>query len=213
MKNKKGKKNATILSEEKLDALTEKYGPWNRLAGKRLTPEQVSLISQCMTENLEHCRHVENEKMTFSSIFLAALVGIMAFTESDGTPAREGALLVIYICLLFLLLVAYWLTARWNRAFERHLFYATKCYDLLHRDSMGKRKTKTEEEELLTEFHSDLNEFPFYCFRIRDSERKFSWQIYRGIRTKTLYKAFYVILGMILAAAIALQVVTIAGIV
>ncbi len=55
---------------------------WKRYEGRELTEEQAEFITACMSENLEHARHVENERLTFNSIFLALVAGAMALSGS-----------------------------------------------------------------------------------------------------------------------------------
>ncbi len=73
-----------------------------------------------MTENLEHARHVENERLTFNSIFLALAAGALAFAGAFNS--------FVAFCIYFSLTMAGFLsmilTARWNNAFNRHLYYA-----------------------------------------------------------------------------------------
>ena len=66
--------------QKKLDDYTFEHSLWKRFEGKDLDENQVSFLSQCMTENLEHARHVENERLTFNSIFLALVAGLCQFT-------------------------------------------------------------------------------------------------------------------------------------
>lgn len=70
------------VKTENMDTYTFEHSLWKRLEGKELSESQISFLSQCLTENLEHARHAENERLTFNSIFLALVAGAMAFAGS-----------------------------------------------------------------------------------------------------------------------------------
>lgn len=87
---------------------------WKRYEGRELTEEQADFITACMSENLEHARHVENERLTFNSIFLALVAGAMALSGSLNAVMTFAMYLFLTIA-GFLSIV---LTARWNNAFQ-----------------------------------------------------------------------------------------------
>ena len=37
--------------------------------------EQIAYLQHCVSENLNHARHVENERLTFTSIYIAMVIG------------------------------------------------------------------------------------------------------------------------------------------
>ena len=70
------------VKKENMDTYTFEHSLWKRLEGKELSESQINFLSQCLTENLEHARHAENERLTFNNIFLALVAGAMAFAGS-----------------------------------------------------------------------------------------------------------------------------------
>ena len=187
--------------QKKLDDYTFEHSLWKRFEGKDLDEKQVSFLSQCMTENLEHARHVENERLTFNSIFLALVAGALAFANSLPSLIAFG----IYFFLTLAGFLSMVLTVRWNNAFDRHLFYAQKCYKLLHINLFGKVLQKNEDCET-PESIEYLNELPMYCFRINDPVpyTKLGEILYKP-RTRHLYIAFYWIIQILLIACTILE--------
>ena len=41
-------------------------------------PQDLDYIKTCFSENLSHARHVENERLTFTSIYIAMVIGAVA---------------------------------------------------------------------------------------------------------------------------------------
>lgn len=184
-----------------LEQQTYEHSLWKRLEGKELTENQFNFVSQCMTENLEHARHVENERLTFNSIFLALAAGALAFAGAFNS--------FIAFCIYFSLTMAGFLsmilTARWNNAFNRHLYYAQQCYKLLHTNLFGDGGELTD-----TNSHPEaikgLKEIPLYSFRIHKpvAYTKLGELMYRP-RTKNLYIAFYWIIQFLLIGCTLLE--------
>ncbi len=174
---------------------------WKRYEGRELTEEQAEFITTCMTENLEHARHVENERLTFNSIFLALVAGSMALAGTLNPVMTFGMYLFLTIA-GFLSIV---LTARWNNAFSRHMFYAQRCYVLLHINLFGNVGDLPDDRSGAAadnpEAISDLKEMPMYCFR---PHRPFSKARLENIffrpRTRHLYTAFYWVVQIMLIA-------------
>ena len=44
--------------------------------------EQIAYLQHCVSENLNHARHVENERLTFTSIYIAMVIGAVADRKS-----------------------------------------------------------------------------------------------------------------------------------
>lgn len=184
--------------EEELRQTSYAFSLWKRLEGKELNENQFAFISQCMTENLEHARHVENERLTFNSIFLALVAGALAFADSFQPMIAIG----IYFVLALAGFLSIVLTARWNNAFNRHQFYAQQCYRLLHINLFGKGEAlageRTNPEEI-----EGIDEIPLYSFRIHKPVpyTKLGELLYKP-RTRNLYIAFYWIIQALLIASI-----------
>lgn len=189
------------LKEEQLKRDSYDCSLWKRLEGCQLDEKQFNFISQCMTENLEHARHVENERLTFNSIFLALVAGALAFADNFQPMVAIG----IYLVLTLAGFLSIILTARWNNAFNRHQFYAQQCYRLLHINLFGKGKAlegaRTNPEEI-----DGIDEIPLYSFRIHKPipYTKLGEVLYKP-RTRNLYIAFYWIIQVMLIASIILE--------
>ena len=201
-------------SEKDFNRYIFDHSLWKRYEGRELSENQVNFITACMTENLEHARHVENERLTFNSIFLALVAGAMAFANSLSPLITFG----IYLFLTFAGFLSMVLTSRWNNAFNRHTFYAQKCYNLLHVNLFGDGREYVEDEAEddaargfdRTETLSGLGETPLYCFRLH---RPFSHvrpgEILYKPRTRHLYTAFYWIIQFLLILCTLLEFVKI----
>lgn len=193
--------NSNKHKEKQLRKETYNYSLWKRLAGQELNEKQFGFVSQCLTENLEHARHVENERLTFNSIFLALVAGALAFADSLEATIAAG----IYFTLIIAGFLSIVLTARWNNAFDCHLFYAQQCYKLLHENLFGKGYAlvgnKTNPEAI-----DGLYEIPLYSFRIHKpiSYTKLGEILYKP-RTRNLYIAFYWIIQALLIASMILE--------
>ena len=47
--------------------------------GAGIDPEKYDFIRSCMQENLQHARHVENERISFHGFYAALSAGALAF--------------------------------------------------------------------------------------------------------------------------------------
>ena len=83
----------------------------------------------CMTENLNHARHIETEIHTFTGIYMAVIAGVLAFNFS-GSEGSDFAVLVYFIMIIGGIL-ALLLTKRWYESFDRHMVYAERAYYML----------------------------------------------------------------------------------
>lgn len=152
-------------------------------AGETLSDHQRAFLTQCMSENLEHARHVENERIQFCSIFLALAAGALALTSAvDVAPVVGAAVLFV---MLASGVIAMLLTARWNKAFGSHMDCAKHCHELLTRDA--------------TSIDDPAAYNSFYCFKIPPSRFKF--------RTVRLYWAFYIIIEAMLFVGFIMMIV------
>lgn len=73
-------------------------------------------------ENLAHARHIENERMTFLSLFLVGLATIIDFTPSS----KPWLSLCLGVVLLGLAVIATLLLARWSQVYDEHMQIAKK---------------------------------------------------------------------------------------
>ena len=94
------------------------------------TPREIDIkgdfLSTMICQNLDHARHVENERLSFNSIFLAAMAGFVAIAF--------GALdkpIILYPVLAFLFGLSYIgliFTERWTAVYKGH-FEKAKALD------------------------------------------------------------------------------------
>lgn len=83
----------------------------------------ISFLSTCMEQNMEHARHVENERITFLSLYLvgvglllAIIFDIVFSTMTQHLPIA----LFMAIALLALNFISIRLLKRWNNVFKGH---------------------------------------------------------------------------------------------
>lgn len=174
---------------------------WYREASreKELTAAQLDFIRDCMDQNLEHARHVENERLTFNSIFMAMTGCTLAFIYSLESPAFALALTAVLIMLGF---IAMLLTKRWDNTFDRHIEYARECYQAIHEHLLP---VGTSGEACNGRNRIEgLNATPIYCFRPRDPEARsrLGKALFR-IRTRHLFTAFYILIMLVLLVSAA----------
>ena len=110
---------------------------------------QEAFVQAAMQENLNHARHIENERMSLLVGVSAMVAGVLAVGGSLLTTAlgnaSEHQSLIFYLEILTVVLVfavvmsvvvlAKRLNSRWNKGFDRHIYYAKSCYYLLHRSN------------------------------------------------------------------------------
>lgn len=99
--------------------------------GESLSEEQRDFLLRCFEQNLEHARHVENERLTFNSIYMALVGGVLAFVYSTEVKYIAFSAGVTAL-LIFTGFIAMLLTKRWDNTFDRHTAYAKECYRLVH---------------------------------------------------------------------------------
>ncbi|MBQ6013663.1 MAG: hypothetical protein IJL27_06435 [Firmicutes bacterium] len=88
-----------------------------------------AFLQGCMTENLNHARHIETEIHTFTGIYMAVIAGVLAFDFSGRQGADFAA--AVYIVMLLGGVLALMLVRRWYNAFDRHMVYAERAYYML----------------------------------------------------------------------------------
>ncbi len=86
--------------------------------------ELLSYLQTCVSENLTHARHVENERLTFTSIYVATTIGAVAavFALSNRIIAA-----IVAFALFCFSLMAIRFNARWQRVFNDHRKMAERC--------------------------------------------------------------------------------------
>ena len=86
--------------------------------------EQIAYLQHCVSENLNHARHVENERLTFTSIYIAMVIGAVAVVF--GLDNQRIAAVVALFLVVFALLSAL-LNMRWQGVFDDHIHMAETC--------------------------------------------------------------------------------------
>lgn len=89
---------------------------------------EIELLQNCMKENLNQTRHVENERLSFLRVYLV-LAGIVGALVTDGTLHEKNWAFLLLIGLVFISgMLAIVLTMRWNKVFQTHRECAIGCY-------------------------------------------------------------------------------------
>ncbi|MBR3053538.1 MAG: hypothetical protein IKG59_05335 [Firmicutes bacterium] len=202
------KTNRTLWQRASFDPEAAKNG----IIPKELDPDQKEFLYNMMDENLDHARHIENERITFNSIYIALAAGVMAFIS---TIPEYNIKMGIIVLLFAMGVIAMLLTYRWNSAFKRQTYYAKKCYIMLHRAIFPKGPEEeyrdeapskanhnggdlADEDELLP----GLTEAPAYCFSPKDpvtqESNYFARWAHNKMKTQKLFLMFYVLLEVTL---------------
>ena len=122
---------------------------WELSHGEDYDESQESFIQTVMQENLNHARHVENERMSLLVGIAALVAGVLAVggemltTALEEAAAHDALVSALEFITVFLVLgvtavvlvLCKRLNSRWNMTFDRHMFYARSCYYLLHRSN------------------------------------------------------------------------------
>lgn len=184
------------------DKLTYEHSLWKRFEGKTLNSEQVGFLTEMMKENLNHARHVENERLTFNSIFLALVAGSLAFSDSFESEIA----LFLYIAMTFAGFLSMLLTSRWNNAFSRHIYFAQQCYKLIHKNMFGDAEGDECSKNDHWESIDGLDDIPMYCFKITSpiAYTRLGKSLFK-IRTKVLYNSFYWLIQIILISCVIMK--------
>ena len=86
--------------------------------------ELLTYLQACFSENLNHARHVENERLTFTSIYIAMVIGAVAvvFGLENNWVAFSVALLLTGFAVM-----AFLLNHRWQGIFDKHKSKVKAC--------------------------------------------------------------------------------------
>lgn len=202
----------TIINRKKIhkrrderDNGQDKVGVWDRvtLVKNEASKDSIDFVFRCFSENLNHARHVEIERLTFNSIYFALAVGVMAFMPK----ANNGHLIsgIMCLCVFFAGIISITLTRRWNNAYDRHYTYAKRCYKMLWECYFSSYETvKGLNDDCINdkEFLNEIHNFSLYCFGIRNPKYGITFREHK-FSTKSLYLLFcYSIQIAILGAAL-----------
>ena len=102
--------------------------------------EFKAFVSENITENLNHARHVETEIHTFTGIYMAVVAGVLAFDFSGRHGVAFGVL--VHMILLVGGFLAVLLLNRWYTAFDTFMASAECLSYLKEKLLMGEMDTK-----------------------------------------------------------------------
>ncbi len=185
-------------TEKKMDK-KPRTGLWSshNLNEESLTDTQIDFLMSCFEQNLEHARHVENERLTFNSIYMALVGGVLAFVYS--TEVKYVMFSVgVTVLLIITGFIAMLLTKRWDHTFDRHIEYAKGCYRLVHQslfpDDLDD-EDENNEDAAASEWINGVNGLPAYAFRPKNPESKhdsgpvaaMANYVYSTFRTRRLF--------------------------
>ena len=200
-------------TEKKMDK-KPRTGLWSshNLNEESLTDTQIDFLMSCFEQNLEHARHVENERLTFNSIYMALVGGVLAFVYS--TEVKYVMFSVgVTVLLIITGFIAMLLTKRWDNTFDRHIEYAKGCYRLVHEslfpDDLDE-EDENNEDAAASEWINGINGLPAYAFRPQNPSSKHESgaaaavanYVYRTFRTRRLFKYFYWLIQLVLVASL-----------
>ncbi len=126
--------------------------PWSDPARIIEAGENPEFITELYEQNLEHARHVENERLTYCAGTSALVIGGLA---AIGAIQNNYINLFISIILLLISILSYKLNERWSNAFDRHTLYAKGCYYILQCNTALKHIVNQKRKQLLTEAGND----------------------------------------------------------
>ncbi|MBQ4578367.1 MAG: hypothetical protein IJA84_04810 [Clostridia bacterium] len=86
--------------------------------------ELLTYLQTCFNENLNHARHVENERLTFTSIYIAMVIGAVAvvFGLENNWVAFSVSLMLTGFAVMAVVL-----NHRWQGIFDKHKAKVKAC--------------------------------------------------------------------------------------
>lgn len=93
--------------------------------------ESTEIYLRVFSENLNHSRHVENERQMFSSVYIAMSGAFLAFATNLGSKPTTLMILittVMDIIMILLGVITILVTRKWNYVFECHKLQFTRDY-------------------------------------------------------------------------------------
>jgi len=126
------------------------------------------LLLELLKENWEHGRHVESERLNFTSIYVAIVGGILAFIGENFNLKEMHA---IFAFLLIFSILGFKLCKKWGSVFDSHM-----------------KKVKEITMDLSTEDFDGLKYIEIQKYKPNEKIFK-TWG-----RTKNLFNIFYIIM-------------------
>lgn len=181
--------------------------------------DRMPFLTTCFQENLNHARYVENERLTFATIYMALAGGGMALIFTT-----KIMMLSAFITLVLLLtgIIALTLTRRWDSVFDRCMSYARGTYCAVHRalfqpEDNGKPFDPDDERKVYVPKKEDIDVIvggPAFCFSPDDPYRDKTKRgggagvlknlltfNYSKIRTRSWFTIFYIMIEIVLAGS------------
>lgn len=164
---------------------------------KDIDEKQVAFIMNFINQNLMHARHVENERLTFNSIYMAMIGGILAFSFSIDIPLLS---IFLIITLLVLGRIAVALTQRWDYVFDTHINAAERGYKIIEDYYL---KGGLQDAEKVYNQSKDDTVIPIYPFRVKLPETGSPlYEPFTNKRTRELFMLFYRLISLVLVVAL-----------
>lgn len=91
----------------------------------------IEHLIEFMIINVEHARHVENERLNFTYIYVAAIIGFFSFIFNADASLNTIFSLLFLIALGF---IGFLLTKRWSDVFDGHMNKAKEIALLIYGD-------------------------------------------------------------------------------
>ncbi len=108
------------------------------------------ILIELLLTNLEHARHVENERLSFNSIYIAVVAGFFALAFDFGNPLLTMFFIGI---LLIISLIGFLFTKRWSDVFAGHTEKAKQIALLLYGEEEARCGEDGEIEPLLNKYY------------------------------------------------------------
>ncbi|MBQ4370758.1 MAG: hypothetical protein II784_07120 [Oscillospiraceae bacterium] len=165
--------------------------------------ELFTFLSDCMKENLNHARHVENEIHAFTGVYMAVVAGLLAFNLSSSDADMRFAL---YIVMLFAGAIALGLVHRWYKVLDNHTAAAQNIYYALADVHVNGKYPYTEldrlrelqscrpeqRKALMAKYEKDDRLKALYVF---SHPRRIDW-----LHTRSLVYAFHIAICIVILA-------------
>lgn len=164
---------------------------------KDMDEKQAAFVMNFINQNLMHARHVENERLTFNSIYMAMIGGILAFSFSIDIPLLS---IFLIITLLVLGRIAVALTQRWDYVFDAHINAAERGYKIIEDYYL---KGDLQDAEEVYNQSKDDTVIPIYPFRVKLPETGSPlYEPFTNKRTRELFMLFYRLISLVLVVAL-----------
>lgn len=171
--------NINNISDETLDTLSDIEEDLSNIQEEQnidnIVDRRVDFLIKCMEQNIEHTRHVENERMNFIQIHLVLVGGILAFLSGSALERKSCVVLFILVAVTILGVFVKILVHRWNQVYASHRTCAIYCYTRIAELCDLKSQAKTEfpddiidkRQRKISDYHS--KSIPFYPFTFSNS--------------------------------------------